>query len=98
MKCKKCDGTIHNGECKLCEMFAAAQPAGGAAPSIWQDFTSLALKVHPKQVEQANARLKRHSIVGAYDKQGVPHIPDRGNHRKLLRLEGFHDNHAGYGD
>lgn len=69
-----------------------------AAPSIWQDHTSLALAVHPDQVAEATARNVRHGIRVTYDQEGTAQIPDRGERRKLLRLEGMHDNNGGYGD
>lgn len=66
---------------------------------LWEGWGTVgALAVHPGQVKEANARLKRHGIVGAYDQKGNVHVPDRANRKKLLRLEGMHDNLGGYGD
>ncbi len=97
--CKKCGGTIHGEECKLCEMFAEAEPALAAAPGLWDNWGHMgSLAVHPSQVAAANARLKRHGIVGGYDPKGDVHVPDRANAKKLLRLEGMHNNQGGYGD
>lgn len=54
-----------------------------------------ALAVHPKQVEQANERAKRHGINVTYcPKTGRVHIPDNGAYRKLLKLEGKHHNNS----
>lgn len=69
-----------------------------AAPSIWQDHTSIALAVHPDQVAEATARNIRHGIRVTYDEEGTAHIPDRAERKKLLALEGMHDNSGGYGD
>lgn len=69
-----------------------------AAPCIWQDHTSLALAVHPDQVAEATARNIRHGIRVTYDEEGTAHIPDRAERKKLMRLEGMHDNSGGYGD
>jgi chloramphenicol 3-O-phosphotransferase len=89
------------------EAFAAAFPPKPVAPgdevlaqstSAWKDFTSEALAVHPDQVGEANARSKRHNLGVAYDKDGFAHIPDRAARRRLLRVEGMHDNHGGYSD
>lgn len=66
--------------------------------SAWADFTSEALAVHPTQVKEANERSKRHGLGVVYDKQGFARIPDRAARRRLMRLEGVHDNHGGYGD
>lgn len=52
------------------------------------------LGVHPSQVEQANARAKRHGINVTYDQHGNPHVPDRAEYGKLLKLEGKHLNNA----
>jgi chloramphenicol 3-O-phosphotransferase len=68
------------------------------APSIWQDHTSDALAVHPDQVAEATARNRRHGISVTYDENGTAHIPDRAERKKLLRLEGMHDNGGGFGD
>lgn len=59
-------------------------------------MVSDALAVHPKQVDQANARAKRHGIQVQYRPDGRPVIPDASNRYKLLKLEAFHDNNGGY--
>lgn len=59
---------------------------------------SLALAVAPQQAEQANARAKRHGINVQYTRTGACIIPDRKERKKLLRLEGMHDNQGGFGD
>lgn len=69
-----------------------------ASPAIWQGHTSLALSVHPDQVAEATARNMRHGIRVHYDEEGTAHIPDRAERKKLLKLEGMHDNNGGYGD
>lgn len=61
-------------------------------------MVSEGLAVHPKQVEQANARNRRHGVNVVYDQKGMAHIPDRTERKRLLRLEGMHDNSGGYGD
>jgi hypothetical protein len=66
-------------------------------PSCWP-MVSRALAVHPAQVEEANARNKRMGSTVRYDQKGNAHLPDRGARRDLLRVEGYHDNSAGYGD
>lgn len=71
----------------------------GAAnlPQCWP-MVSEALAVHPKQVQEANERNRKHGVSVTYDRKGMAVIPDRNERRKLLRLEGFHDNNAGYSD
>lgn len=54
-----------------------------------------ALAVHPRQVEQMNARNKRHGINVQYEpKHGLAIIPDEGEYKKLRRLHGVHHNNA----
>lgn len=65
---------------------------------VWKPIVSRALSVHPKQVEEANARAKRHGLGIEYRPDGKPILTSRENRKKLLRLEGFHDNDGGYGD
>jgi hypothetical protein len=102
--CTKCGGNVRGEKCLLCELFAVGQTFGeanvlvGGTPTSGWPIKSLALAVHPNQVEQANARAKRHGINVTYSKSGACHIPDRANRKKLLRLEGMHDNRGGYGD
>lgn len=86
------------------EAFDAAFPdkevgeCGGHRPACWP-MVSEAMAVHPDQVDDANARAKRHGLTGVkYNKKGFVELSDRGSRKKLLRLEGFHDNHGGYGD
>lgn len=51
----------------------------------------MALRVHPKQVKQANARNKRHGISVQYKADGTAVIPDRGEYKRLMKLEGCFD-------
>ena len=98
MTCRKCGGTRQGGRCLLCEMFVAQAAPGGTPPSGWP-LVSDALAVHPDQIEQATARNRRHGVNVTYEPaSGRAVIPDRGERRRLLRLEGCHDNQGGYGD
>ncbi len=69
----------------------------GHQPSCWP-MVSNALSVHPKQVDEANNRAKRHGINVLYKRNGQVVIPDRNERRKLLSLERMHDRLGGYGD
>ncbi len=73
------------------------QPMQGMFPACWP-MRSRALAVHRKQVAKANARNKRMGLGTRYDSDGTAIIPDRGERKRLLRQEQFHDNEAGYGD
>lgn len=75
-------------------LFASPLVAGA---SCWP-MTSQALAVHPEQVGEANERNRVHGVGVQYDPTGLAHIPDRAERKKLLRLEGKHDNNGGYGD
>ena len=98
LTCKKCGGTIHRGVCLLCPMFASGRTPGGTTTSGWPMYSE-ALAVDPSQVEEANARNKRHGVPVVYDpKNGKAVIPDRAARKKLLRLEGRHDKQGTYGD
>jgi hypothetical protein len=59
---------------------------------------SVALAVHPDQVAQANERNRKAGVNVTYESDGTAVIPDRGERRRLLRLEGMHDRQGGYGD
>jgi hypothetical protein len=77
---------------------AAGSEMGRSCTSACWPMVSDALAVHPKQVQQARERAKRHGINVEYKSNGQVVIPDRAERRRLLRLEGFHDNSGGYGD
>lgn len=90
---------VWNGETWVpAEAEASAQVGGHSCSSRCWPMTSKALAVHPSQVKQANARNRKHGVSVVYDQTGTAHIPDRGERRRLLRLEGMHDHHGGYGD
>lgn len=92
-----------DGEVSTREAFEKAfppKPLGApavAAPSCWP-MKSVALAVHPEQVAEATERNRRHGVGVTYDPTGMAEIPDRGERKKILKLEGLHDNHGGYGD
>lgn len=69
-----------------------------ASPSIWNGFESEALACDPSQVAEMNERNKNNGVGARYDPEGMCHIPDRADRKKLLKLEGMHDKSAGYGD
>ncbi len=73
-------------------------PLAGHLPACWPQVSE-ALAVHPDQVQEGNVRNKRHGISARYQPgTGLCVIPDRDDRSKLMRLEGVHDKHAGYGD
>lgn len=59
---------------------------------------SLALSVHPEQVAEARARNERHGIDATYDADGTCTIATREAQKKLVKVSGFHNKDAGYGD
>jgi hypothetical protein len=77
-----------------------AKPIGapGVPASACWPMKSVALAVHPDQVAEATERNRAHGVNVTYDATGMAEIPDRGERKKLLRLERMHDNHGGYGD
>ena len=97
MICAECGGNRTEEQCNICDLLADGLAPGGIPTSGWP-MVSEALAVHPKQVEQANDRARRHGIPVTYDRKGFCHIPDRAARKKLLKLEGMHDNSGGYGD
>ncbi len=73
-------------------------PMAAHLPACWP-LVSEALAVHPDQVTEANVRNKKHGVSARYEAgTGLCVIPDRDDRSKLLKLEGFHDKQAGYGD
>jgi hypothetical protein len=88
-------------EAEFLDAFPDKEIAGGVAlgaglGSGWP-MVGEALAVHPKQVQEANERNKRHGVNVSYCPQtGRALIPDEGAYRKLRRLEGKHFNNAFY--
>lgn len=98
MTCKKCGGNRRpDGGCNICELLAGGDTLAGHQPGCWPQL-SMAMAVHPKQVQEANERNKRHGVNVTYRRDGMAVIPDRKERKKLARLEGFRDNNGGYGD
>ena len=79
------------------DLTSSAECLMGHTTTCWP-MLSEALAVHPTQIEQAMARNKRHGVNVTYTRDGRAILPDRGERKRLLRLEGFHDNQAGFGD
>lgn len=65
----------------------------GHQPGAWP-LESVALACHPKQVQAMNERNARNGVSTRYKPDGTAVIPDRGDRKKLLRLEGLHDNNG----
>lgn len=74
-----------------------AVPLEAHLPSCWP-MRSEALACHPDQVQEMNERNAKHGIGTRYEADGTAVIPDRGDRKRLLRLEGYHDKGGGYGD
>lgn len=80
------------------------EPLQGHTAACWP-MVSEALAVHPSQVDQANARNRKHGIAALYQKgTGACQIDSRGDRAKLLKLEAktlghaVFDKQGGYSD
>lgn len=85
------------------EEYRKVYPLDPGVPMIsagWsRPMLSDALAVHPSQVQEATARnAKRGCSVTYRTDDGRAIVPDRGERKKLLKIEGFHDRDGGYGD
>lgn len=65
--------------------------AGGA-------WNSDALRVHPDQRQEAIEFARRAGVPTHYREDGTPEVLDRSHRRRLLQIQGMHDNSGGYGD
>lgn len=93
--CRKCGGNKRaDGGCNICEILAAGETGMGLSTKGWPK-KSPALSCHPKQVKQANARARKHGLTGVhYQPNGMCVLADNASRRKLMRLEGMHDNRS----
>lgn len=86
------------------EEFDAALPSmvdeGGTGDSFcgFAPLASDALAVHPAQIPEVMERNRRHGLYTEYDGEGRPILKSRDERRRLMRVEGCHDNNGGYGD
>lgn len=81
--------TVHPWKIK--DLLSKMRPPGGTQAAGWPK-TSLALACHPEQVAEMNARNKQHGVGTRYSADGVAHVPDAADFRRLQRLEKVHDN------
>ncbi len=95
--CKKCGGTIHGDECKLCEMFQCAAGPDGHRPSCWPMLSS-GMGVHPKDIKKAMASARQHGVAVEYNSDGRAIIRSRQDRKNLMKISGIHDRNGGYGD
>lgn len=64
----------------------------------WQPIESLAMCVHPNQVEEARACAVKQGVPTEYLPTGEPVFTSRSHRKAFLRAKGVHDNGGGYGD
>ncbi len=99
MICSKC-GANYDSECKICDLLSAANRGeclavvGGMRTTTWPQVSKKALAVAKDQVADANERNKHHGVNVTYNEEGHAIIPDNGERKKLLALEGFFDRDA----
>ena len=97
--CSKCGGGLHGAKCLLCEMFEA----GLSQPLVEKDRqnnpkASMAMKVHPKQVREATEDAIRKGCPTEFNKDGCPLFTSRKHQARYIKLYGFRNNDASYGD
>ena len=98
--CTKCGGTVHAEHCKLCELFAEGFEgyAGVEVCRLNNPAGSLALKVHPKQVQEAIASAKKRGVPTEFDRTGKPLFTSRAHKKAYLKAYGYVNFDGGYGD
>lgn len=81
-------------------VYPPAESVAGVMFGGWtKPLLSDALAVHPSQVKEAEERNARRGCSVTYRADdGRAIIPDRGERKRLLKIEGLHDRSGGYGD
>lgn len=82
---------------KIEDLLKAGTTLPSHSTTCWP-MRSEALAVHPKQIAEATERNRRHGSSVTYDKDGTAILPDRGERKRIMRIEGLHDRQGGYGD
>ena len=77
----------------LDDLLESGETLMGQSTTTWPQ-RSESMAVHPKQVDQANERARKHGIAAVYDKTGTPSVASANDKRKLMKLEGFYDKNA----
>jgi hypothetical protein len=69
----------------------------GNTSSCWP-MKSDAMAVHPKDIQKAMERNRKHGVYVEYDPEdGRAILPDQGAKRELMKIEKVHDKNGGYG-
>lgn len=61
-------------------------------------MASTALEVHPAQIGQATEDARKNGVPTEFTKGGRPIFTGPAHRKAYMKLYGFHDRNAGYGD
>jgi hypothetical protein len=73
-------------------LFREGYATGGQQPSCWPMTHTRGLACHKSQVKAMNERNAKRGCSVTYAPDGKPIIPDRGEYRRVLEIEGMHNN------
>jgi hypothetical protein len=75
-------------------------PLGKQAPTLVRSRRqkSIALAVHPSQVEEASSDAVRKGVPTEFTRDGRPIFESRAHRKKYFQAYGYFDRDAGYGD
>lgn len=74
-----------------------AVPGAAHSPGAWP-MLSEAMGVQPDQIAEAATHARENGVPTDFTPDGRVIVRDRKHRKQLLKLYGYHDNHAGYGD
>lgn len=99
MKCRDCGGERTKSHCNLCELFSTGIAYNGVERERHNNpKASIALKVHPSQVQEAIENAKQKGVPTNFTKEGLPEFTSRRHQARYLKAYGYFNRDGGYHD
>ncbi len=97
--CRKCGGTLHFEECKLCDLFASGYDGVFVEKErLNNPKLSDALACHPKHAQKMRDELKKRGVPTDIRNDGRPVITSRAHQKAICKALGVHNRDGSYGD
>lgn len=95
---QKPGGVIQLDDGRMAHRDYKAEFASTPEPSSCWPMASDAAGIHPSQIPEYKAEMKKHGVSAEFKSDGRMVFRDRAHRRQCLRALGMHDRNAGYSD